>query len=77
MPEASSAAAWQALETIGCVSVEIDTHTNLRVTRVAVRLPKYSRCSNLAELDAPEAPEGKETIKGEPEEMMAWNTGRD
>jgi hypothetical protein len=58
----SSPAAWRALETVRCVSVEVGSRTKLCVSPAAGRPPKCSR-SWLSELDRPEPPEGKETAK--------------
>lgn len=58
----SSAAAWQALETIRCVSVEIGTHSKLCVTRGSRQAAEVLKVLRLAELDPPEPPQGKKTI---------------
>jgi transposase len=57
----SSPAAWQALETVRCVSVEVGSHTKLCVTRGSRQAAEVLKILRLSELDPPEAPEGKET----------------
>jgi len=57
----SSPAAWQALETVRCVSVEVGSRTKLCVTRGSRQAAEVLKILRLSELDPPEAPEGKET----------------
>ena len=57
----SSPAAWQALETVRCVPVEVGSRTKLCVTRGSRQAAEVLKILRLSELDPPEAPEGKET----------------
>ena len=57
----SSPAAWQALETVRCVSVAVGSRTRLCVTRGSRQAAEVLKILRLSELDPPEAPEGKET----------------
>jgi transposase len=57
----SSPAAWQALETVRCVTVEVGGRTKLCVTRGSRQAAEVLKILRLSELDPPEAPEGKET----------------
>jgi len=57
----SSPAAWQALETVRCVTVEVGSRTKLCVTRGSRQAAEVLKILRLSELDPPEAPEGKET----------------
>jgi len=57
----SSPAAWQALETVRCVSVAVGSRTRLCVTRGSRHAAEVLKILRLSELDPPEAPEGKET----------------
>jgi hypothetical protein len=57
----SSLAAWQALETVRCVSVEVGSHTKLCVTRGSRQAAEVLKILRRSALDPPEAPEGKET----------------
>jgi len=57
----SSPAAWQALETVRCVTVAVDSRTKLCVTRGSRQAAEVLKILRLSELDPPEAPEGKET----------------
>ena len=57
----SSPAAWQALETVRCVSVEVGSRTKLCVTRGSRQATEVLKILRLSELDPPEPPEGKET----------------
>jgi transposase len=57
----SSPAAWQALETVRCVSVKVGSRTKLCVTRGSRQAAEVLKILRLSELDPPEAPEGKET----------------
>jgi transposase len=56
----SSPAAWQALETIRCVTVEVGSRTKLCVTRGSRQAAEVLKILRLSDLDPPEAPEGKE-----------------
>ena len=58
----SSPAAWQALETVRCVTVEAGNRTKLCVTRGSRRAAEALRTLRLTELDPPEPPAGKETV---------------
>lgn len=58
----SSPAAWQALETVRCVTVEVGTRTKLCVTRGSRQAAEVLKVLRLSELDPPEPPEGRETI---------------
>jgi len=57
----SSPAAWQALETVWCVTVEVGSRTKLCVTRGSRQAAEVLRILRLSELAPPEPPEGKET----------------
>jgi transposase len=57
----SSPAAWQALETVRCVTVEVGSRTKLCVTRGSRQAAEVLKILRLSEMDPPEAPEGKET----------------
>jgi len=57
----SSPAAWQALETVRCVTVEVGSRTKLCVTRGSRQAAEVLRILRLSELAPPEPPEGKET----------------
>lgn len=57
----SSPAAWRALETVRCVTVEVGSRTKLCVTRGSRQAAKVLKILRLSELDPPEAPDGKET----------------
>jgi len=57
----SSPAAWQALETVRCVTVEVGSRTKLCVTRGSRQAAEVLKILRLAELDPPQPPEGKET----------------
>jgi transposase len=57
----SSPAAWRALETVRCVTVEVGSRTKLCVTRGSRQAAEVLKILRLSELDPPEAPEGKET----------------
>ena len=57
----SSPAAWQVLETVRCVNVEMGSRTKLCVTRGSRQAAEVLKILRLSELDPPEAPEGKET----------------
>jgi hypothetical protein len=56
----SSPAAWQALETVRCVTVEAGSRTKLCVTRGSRQAAEVLKILHLSEMDPPEAPEGKE-----------------
>jgi transposase len=58
----SSPAAWQALETVRCVRVEVGNQTKLCVTRGSRHAAEALKVLRLSELDPPEPPEGAETI---------------
>jgi transposase len=58
----SSPAAWQALETVRCVQVEVGTRTKLCVTRGSRQAAEVLKVLRLSELDPPEPPPGEETI---------------
>jgi len=58
----SSSAAWQALETVRCVSVEVGSRTKLCVTRGSQQAAQVLKILRIADLDPPEPPAGKETI---------------
>ncbi len=60
--ELSSPAAWQALETVRCVSVTIGNRNKLCVTRGSRHAAEVLKILRLSELDPPEPPEGEETI---------------
>jgi transposase len=57
----SSPAAWQALETVRCVTVEVGQRRKLCVTRGSRQAAEALKILRLTELDPPEPPEGKET----------------
>ena len=58
----SSPAAWQALETVRCVTVEVGNRTKLCVTRGSRQAAEVLKVLRLSELDPPEPPEGEETV---------------
>lgn len=58
----SSPAAWQALETVRCVTVEVGGRTKLCVTRGSRQAAEVLKIVRLSELDPPDPPEGKEAI---------------
>jgi transposase len=58
----SSPVAWQALETVRCVTVEVGSRSKLCVTRGSRQAAEVLKILRLSELDPPEAPEGKETV---------------
>jgi hypothetical protein len=58
----SSSAAWQALETVRCVTVEVGNRTKLCVTRGSRQAAEVLKILRLADLDPPKPPEGKETV---------------
>jgi transposase len=58
----SSPAAWQALETVRCVRVEVGNRTKLCVTRGSRDAAEVLKLLRLSELDPPEPPEGAETV---------------
>jgi hypothetical protein len=60
--ELSSPAAWQALETVRCVSVTIGNRNKLCVTRGSRHAAEVLKILGLKELEPPEPPEGEETI---------------
>jgi len=55
-------AAWQALETVRCVSVEVGTRTKLCVTRGSRHAADVLKILKLSELDPPQPPGGRETV---------------
>lgn len=58
----SSPAAWQALETVRCVTIEVGSKTKLCVTRGSRQAAEVLTILRLSELDPPEPPEGQETV---------------
>jgi transposase len=60
--ELSSPAAWQALETVRCVSVAVGNRNKLCVTRGSRQAGEVLKILRLTDLDPPEPPEGEETI---------------
>jgi len=58
----SSPAAWQALETVRCVTVEVGKRTKLCVTRGSRQAAEVLKILRLADLDPPDPPEGEETV---------------
>jgi len=58
----SSPAAWQALETVRCVAVEVGTRTKLCVTRGSRQATEVLKILKLSDLDPPQPPEGRETV---------------
>jgi transposase len=58
----SSPAAWQALETVRCVSVEVGHRTKLCVTRGSRQAAEVLKILRLTDLNPPEPPEGEETV---------------
>ncbi len=58
----SSPAAWQALETVRCVEVEVGNRRKLCVTRGSRQAAEVLKILRLSALDPPEPPEGEETV---------------
>jgi transposase len=58
----SSPAAWQALETVRCVTVAVGNRTKLCVTRGSRQAAEVLRILRLSDLDPPDPPEGEETV---------------
>jgi len=58
----SSPAAWQALETVRCVRVEVGARSRLCVTRGGRQAAEVLKILRLTELDPPKPPEGEETV---------------
>jgi transposase len=58
----SSPAAWQALETVRCVSVEVGNRTKLCVTRGSRQAAEVLKILRLSDLDPPEPPAGKDAV---------------
>jgi transposase len=58
----SSSVAWQVLETIRCVEVQVGDRTKLCVTRGSRQATEVLKALALSELDPPQPPEGTETI---------------
>jgi transposase len=58
----SSAAAWQALETVRCVQIQIGDRSKLCVTRGSRQAAEVLKILRLTELDPPEPAVGKETV---------------
>jgi len=58
----SSPAAWQALETVRCVEVEVGIRRKLCVTRGSRQAAEVLKILRLSEMDPPEPPQGEETI---------------
>ncbi len=58
----SSPAAWQALETVRCVRVEVGHRGKLCVTRGSRQAAEVLKILRLTDLDPPQPPEGQETV---------------
>jgi hypothetical protein len=58
----SSPAAWQALETVRCVAVQVGSRARLGVTRGSRHAADVLKILRLSELDPPGPPEGEETV---------------
>jgi transposase len=58
----SSPAAWQALETVRCVQVEVGNRTKLCVTRGSRHAAEVLKVLRISELDPPNPPEGKRMV---------------
>jgi transposase len=58
----SSPAAWQALETVRCVSVQVGDRSKLCVTRGSRQATEVLKILQLSELDPPAPPPGRETV---------------
>ncbi len=58
----SSPAAWQALETVRCVAVDVGNRRKLCVTRGSRQAAEVLKALRLPKLDPPEPPTGKETV---------------
>jgi transposase len=58
----SSPAAWQALETVRCVRVQVGNRTKLCVTRGSRQAAEVLKVLHLTDLDPPEPPQGKEVV---------------
>ncbi|MBI3695016.1 MAG: IS1634 family transposase [Acidobacteria bacterium] len=58
----TSPAAWQALETVRCVEVEVGNRRKLCVTRGSRQAAEVLKILRLSELDPREPPEGEETV---------------
>jgi transposase len=58
----SSPTAWQALETVRCVAVEVGKRTKLCVTRGSRHATEVLKILKLSDLDPPGPPEGRETV---------------
>lgn len=58
----SSPAAWQALETVRCVEVEVGNRRKLCVTRGSRQAAEVLKILRISELEPPQAPEGQETL---------------
>lgn len=58
----SSPVAWQALETVRCVTVQVGNRTKLCVTRGSRYAAEVLKALRLSELDPPAPPEGAETL---------------
>jgi len=58
----SSPAAWQGLETVRCVRVEVGHRAKLCVTRGSRQAAEVLKVLRLTDLDPPEPPEGEETV---------------
>lgn len=58
----SSPTAWQALETVRCVAVEVGQRTKLCVTRGSRHATEVLKILKLSDLDPPEPPEGREMV---------------
>ena len=57
----SSPTAWQALETVRCVQIQIGDRTKLCVTRGSRQAAEVLRIFRLTELDPPELTTGEKT----------------
>lgn len=55
-------AAWQALETVRCVQVEVGNRTKLCVTRASRQRAEVLKILRLTRLDPPQPPAGQETV---------------
>jgi transposase len=58
----SSPTAWQALETVRCVSVQVGDRSKLCVTRGSRQATEVLKILKLSELDPPAPPPGRETV---------------
>jgi transposase len=58
----SSPFAWQSLETIRCVELQLDTHRKLCITRGSRHAAQVLKALGITHLNPPHAPAGEETI---------------